>query len=74
MRDGTDAFPSRARLEPRLVTANEFCACTPEKLELIDGEIIGAEPLLMLLLASIGLRRALELVGRDAWLDAAREG
>jgi hypothetical protein len=61
----------RPGLEPRRPTPEEFSACTPEKLELIDGHVLGEENLLLLLLTSMGLRRAAELVGLKLWRSAA---
>ena len=55
----------------RPVTADEFAAFTPEKLELVDGRILGGERLVMLLLTSLGLRRVAALVGREAWTRAS---
>jgi hypothetical protein len=52
----------------------EYMAHVPEKIELLDGHVPGEEPLLLLLLASVGLRRAAVLVGREAWECALREG
>ena len=49
-------------LHARRPTVDEFSAYTPEKLELIDGHLPGEEDLLLLLLTSIGLRRAAEVV------------
>ena len=54
----------------RLLTVEEYHACTPEKLELIRGEIPGAEKLLVLLLTQVGLRRAAALVGLESWKKA----
>jgi len=63
-----------ASLEPTLagrrLTAEEFVAHTPEKLELLDGRIPGDEALFVLLLASLGLRRAVALVGLEPWARA----
>lgn len=70
----TDA-PSEPRLEPALYprrpTAEEFSAHTPERLELLDGHVPGEEKLLLLLLTTIGLRRAARLVGPKLWRSAA---
>ena len=57
-------------LYPRRPTVEEFSAYTPEKLELIDGHVPGEEDLLLLLLTSIGLRRAAEVVGPRLWRSA----
>jgi hypothetical protein len=46
---------------------------TPEKLELIDGGIPGAEDLVLLLLTQLGLRATAQLIGVAAWRAAARE-
>ena len=58
-------------LHPRRPTVEEFSAYTPEKLELIDGHVPGEEDLLLLLLTSIGLRRAARVVGPKLWRSAA---
>ena len=67
--------PPEGRLQPALharrPTADEFSRHTPEKLELIDGHIPGEEDLLLLLLTSVGLRRAARLVGPELWRRAA---
>jgi hypothetical protein len=57
----------------RPLTAAEFSACTPEKLELLDGEMPGEKALLMLLLTKFGLRRTAALVGYDLWRRALPE-
>jgi hypothetical protein len=63
------------RLQPALnarrPTPEEFSSHTPEKLELIDGHIPGEENLVLLLLTSMGLRRAAQLVGPKVWRSAA---
>jgi hypothetical protein len=61
----------RPGLPPRRPTSDEFSRHTPEKLELIDGHIPGEEDLLLLLLTSVGLRRAARLVGLKLWRSAA---
>jgi len=58
-------------LQARRPTVDEFSSYTPEKLELIDGHIPGEEDLLLLLLTSMGLGRAAELVGPRLWRSAA---
>ena len=58
-------------LHPRRPTVEEFSAYTPEKLELVDGHVPGEEDLLLLLLTSIGLRRAAHVVGPTLWRGAA---
>ena len=58
-------------LHPRRPTVEEFSAYTPEKLELIDGHVPGEEDLLLLLLTSIGLRRAAHVVGPKLWRSGA---
>ena len=58
-------------LHPRRPTVEEFSSHTPEKLELIDGHIPGEENLLLLVLTSMGLRRAAQLVGPKLWRSAA---
>jgi hypothetical protein len=71
----TPGGESASRLVPalhaRVPTVEEFSAYTPEKLELIDGHVPGEEDLLLLLLTSIGLRRAAEVVGPRLWRGAA---
>jgi len=66
---------AEARLEPALhprrPTPEEFSSYTPEKLELLDGHIPGEEKLLLLLLTTVGLRRAVQLVGPKLWRSAA---
>lgn len=54
----------------RRLTVDEFAANVPDKLELIDGGIPGSDELLLLLLTSLGLRRAAMLVGPDRWKQA----
>jgi hypothetical protein len=58
-------------LHPRRPTPEEFSSHTPEKLELIDGHVPGEEDLALLLLTTIGLRRAAQLVGPKLWRSAA---
>jgi hypothetical protein len=58
-------------LHPRRPTAEEFSSHTPEKLELIDGHVPGEENLALLLLTSMGLRRAAQIVGPKVWRSAA---
>jgi hypothetical protein len=58
-------------LHPRRPTPEEFSSYTPEKLELIDGHVPGEENLVLLLLTSMGLRRAAQLVGPKVWRSAA---
>jgi hypothetical protein len=55
---------------PRRLTAEEYHLYTPEKLELIRGEVPGAEKLLLLLLTNVGLHRAATLVGHETWRRA----
>jgi hypothetical protein len=58
----------------RPLTADEFAIHAPEKLELVDGRIRGDEQLLLLILTSLGLRRSVDLLGRERWqlaVDAA---
>jgi hypothetical protein len=57
----------------RPLTADEFEALAPEKLELVDGRIPGGETLVILLLTSLGLRRVAALVGREAWARAMED-
>jgi len=57
----------------RSLTASEFSAHTPEKLELVGGRIPGDKDLLLLLLSSLGLRRAAAIVGYDLWKQALPE-
>ena len=72
VRVGVDAPDPCAEPAPeaRRLTAEEFVLHVPEKLELVDGHVPGEEPLLLLLLKSVGLRRAAELVGEDRWVRA----
>jgi hypothetical protein len=58
-------------LRPRRPTPEEFTLHTPEKLELIDSHVPGEENLLLLLLTTMGLRRAAQLVGPKLWRSAA---
>lgn len=58
-------------LHPRSPTPEEFSSYTPEKLEFLDGHIPGEENLLLLLLTSVGLGRAVQLVGPKLWRRAA---
>ena len=64
---------AETRAEPRpsamgrALTVEEFSAHTPEKLELVGGRIPGDKGLLLLILTSLGLRRAAALVGYDTW-------
>jgi hypothetical protein len=64
------ASPLDEVITGRRLTAAEFSAHTPEKLELLDGRIPGDEDLLVLLLTSLGVRRAIELTGADPWRQA----
>jgi hypothetical protein len=64
--------PTPGLMGRRLSTA-EFSAWTPEKLELLDGEMPGEKALLMLLLTKFGLRRTAALVGYDLWRRALPE-
>lgn len=57
----------------RRLTVQEYIFNSPEKLELIDGAIPGTDKLLLLLLTSIGLRRAVMLVGADRWRKAIED-
>jgi hypothetical protein len=54
----------------RPLTVEEFLRHAPEKLELIRGNVPGAEKLLLLLLTNVGLHRAAALVGHEAWRSA----
>ena len=65
--------PPTPGLMGRRLKAEEFGASTPEKLELIDGEVPGAKHMLLLLLTSFGLRRTAALVGYDLWRRALPE-
>ena len=62
----------RPTLEGRRLSAEEFVAFTPEKMELVDGAIRGGEGLLLLLLTQFGLRCAADLVGHELWQSAVR--
>jgi hypothetical protein len=57
----------------RPLTVEEFTAFAPEKLELAGGRIPGGEKLVVLLLASLGLRRVSALVGHEAWKSATED-
>ena len=61
---------AEATIAGRALTADEFAAHVPKKLELVDGRIAGGEELLVLLLGAVGLGRAIELVGADRWREA----
>jgi hypothetical protein len=52
---------------PRRPTGEEFASHAPEKLELLDGHVPGEEDLVLLLLTTMGLRRAAHLVGPKIW-------
>jgi hypothetical protein len=65
-----DSGELRPAIWGRRLTLEEYHAYGPEKIELIHGEIPGAEKLLMLLLTQIGLRRAAMLVGAEHWKEA----
>ena len=62
------------RLRPgmwgRRLTVDEYHAHAPEKLELIHGDVVQAEKLLLLVLTNLGLHRAALLVGPDEWRKA----
>ena len=51
----------------RPLTLEEFAAHSPEKLELVNGRIAGDKGLLLLILTSLGVRRAAALVGYGVW-------
>jgi hypothetical protein len=57
----------------RPLTVEEFTAFAPEKLELAEGRIPGGEKLVVLLLASLGLRRVAALIGPEAWKRAIED-
>src|SRR5262249_15273443 len=57
----------------RPASREEFRAAVPRKLELVDGHVYGEEKLLLLLLSTMGLRRAAALIGREAWIGAVEE-
>jgi hypothetical protein len=61
-------------LEGRRLTESEFAAQAPASLELREGRIVGGAELLRLLLANLGLRRAMLIVGRRAWEEALGQG
>jgi hypothetical protein len=71
-RDAAHGLPQPDVMGRRL-TAEEFSAHTPEKLELLYGEIPGEKALLMLLLTNSGLRRTAAFVGYDLWRRALPE-
>jgi hypothetical protein len=67
-------------LEPRPITFQEYEAFTPEKLELLEGYLIGPpdypeerRSLLLLLLVNEGLLQAVRLAPPDQWRAALRE-
>jgi hypothetical protein len=57
----------------RPASPEDFRSLVPRKLELVDGHIPGEERLVLLLLATMGLRRVAALVGRERWLSAVEE-
>jgi hypothetical protein len=69
---------ARAVLIPEVMgrpaSPEEFGSAIPSKLEPVDGHVPGEEKLVMLLLATMGLRRVAALVGREAWLSAVEQG
>jgi len=50
-----------------------FETYAPEKLELIRGDVVAAEKLLLLVLTNLGLHRAALLVGPEEWRRALDE-
>ncbi len=83
--DGTDygrrdeeARLPEARPWPEPITAEQYLAFTPEKLELVGGYLIGGPEetdgrlhLLALLLRNCGLEAAMSLAHKDDWREAA---
>lgn len=66
-------------LEPRSISMDEYYAFTPEKLELLDGYLIGGpddhderRDLLLLLLVNEGLHAAVRLAPAQLWQEALR--
>jgi hypothetical protein len=63
--------PKPPRLQPgamgRPITAEELVAHAPSRLELLGGRIPGEKGLLLLILTSLGVRRAAALVGYEVW-------
>lgn len=61
-------------LKPQLVNYEMFCDYTPEKLELLDGILLGdieeSKKLLLLLLYNIGLEEAVKLAPKELWEQA----
>jgi hypothetical protein len=64
-------------LEPRPITADEYMAHTPEKLELWSGYLIhppedheARRALLALLMTNLGLLDAVRLAPRRRWIEA----
>lgn len=57
----------------RRFTVDEYHAYAPEKLELIRGDVVAAEKLLLLALTNLGLHRAALLVGPEEWRTALDE-
>jgi hypothetical protein len=70
-----EASPRPRRLSPdvlgRPLTAEDLLVHAPAKLELKEGRIAGDKGLLLLILTSLGVRRAAVLVGYDVWKKAA---
>ncbi len=66
--------PAEPRLKPekwgRALTLDEYHSHSPEKLELLYGDIPGADGLLLLLLTNLGLQRAARLVDPEEWRNA----
>ncbi len=65
-----DAATLKPGNRARPLTVEEFHLHTPEKLELLRGDVPGAEQLLLLLLTNVGLDRAATLVGHETWRRA----
>jgi len=76
--EAPETSPAAARtLRPqkwgRRLTAEEFHTHTPEKLELLGGDVPEAESLLLLLLTNLGLHRAALLAGPEEWKNALED-
>ncbi len=61
----------------RRITVQELGDCCPEKIELIEGQLFWSEEdrlrMLALLLANVGIDRAVRLGTREDWQAALKE-
>jgi hypothetical protein len=62
------------KLRGRLLTADQFLAHKPERLELIGGILLDDHRLARLLLVNMGLARVTQLAPRAAWRKALASG